>query len=190
MNIFVLHKKPKECVKLYCDQHVRKMILETAQLLSFAHYEAGTKLKYHRIYKDSKGHHNHPCAKWLYRSQANYRWLVKLGMYLCKEYTFRFNKTHATQKVMVYLKNHVPDLPDVPITQFELCMPKQYHFISVIRDRTVFRDTIKSYKRYYRAEKQTFKRGPAVWTKRDKPDFLIPIELFVPEMPWKSPLNG
>lgn len=175
MNIFILHKDIKTNTQFYCDQHVRKMILETAQLLSFAQYETDNKIKYPRIYKDSKSHHNHPCAKWLYRSKDNYKYLAKLGMALCKEYTFRFGKIHKTQKVMEYLKSHVPPLPDIGMTPFELCMPKEYHFISLVKDKTVFRDAIKSYKRYYRVEKQTFKRGPAIWTKRDKPDFLIPI---------------
>ena len=34
MNIFMLHEDPEENVKLHCDKHVVKMILEYAQMLS------------------------------------------------------------------------------------------------------------------------------------------------------------
>ena len=37
MNIFYLHSEPDQCAKWHCDQHVTKMILEYAQLLSTAH---------------------------------------------------------------------------------------------------------------------------------------------------------
>ena len=32
MNIFVLHKEPEKAAHMACDQHVVKMILETAGL--------------------------------------------------------------------------------------------------------------------------------------------------------------
>ena len=174
MNIFILHKDPKQNVKLYCDQHVRKMILETAQLLSFAHYHHHSRAKKEKIYKDSKSHTNHPCALWVRESWANYDYLCKLGMALCKEYTYRWGKIHKTETVLKYLSKIRPVLPLTSLTPFNLCMPKEYHFISKIENKTVFRDAIKSYRRYYKAEKQTFKNGPATWTKRNKPEFLIP----------------
>jgi hypothetical protein len=37
MNIFYLSDDPVQCAKWHCDQHVTKMILEYAQLLSTAH---------------------------------------------------------------------------------------------------------------------------------------------------------
>jgi len=37
MNIFYLSEDPVQCAKWHCDQHVTKMILEYAQLLSTAH---------------------------------------------------------------------------------------------------------------------------------------------------------
>jgi hypothetical protein len=51
MNIFILHKNPKTGAKYHSDQHVRKMILETAQLLSFAHYRHYSRAKLGKIYK-------------------------------------------------------------------------------------------------------------------------------------------
>lgn len=172
MNIFILHKNPKTNAKYYCDQHVRKMILETAQLLSFAHYRSPSRAKKDKIYKDSKSHGMHPCAIWVRQSSDNYNYLCKIGLALCREYTHRFGKIHKTQAVLKYLSLRRPELPLIPITPFALAMPKEYQFISKIENKTVFRDAVKSYRRYYKAEKLEFKRGPATWTNRKKPPFL------------------
>lgn len=37
MNIFVLDEVPQQAARMHCDQHIYKMILEYAQLLSTAH---------------------------------------------------------------------------------------------------------------------------------------------------------
>lgn len=37
MNIFYLHESPAFAAEMHCDQHVRKMLIESAQLLSTAH---------------------------------------------------------------------------------------------------------------------------------------------------------
>ena len=37
MNIFYLHKDPRQCAQMHCDKHVVKMIVEYAQLMSTAH---------------------------------------------------------------------------------------------------------------------------------------------------------
>lgn len=156
----------KKCASLYCDQHIRKMILETAQLLSFAHHRFPNGARENKIYKYSKGHGNHPCAKWVYESQENYNWLVNLGWALIVEYKFRFGKDHATATVMGYLKRKMPALPQVPMTPFALVMPEEYWHIEKVSKPNVIYNPVKSYRKYYAAEKQEFKRGPALYTKR------------------------
>ena len=37
MNLFYLHKNPITAAQMHCDQHVVKMLVETAQMLSTAH---------------------------------------------------------------------------------------------------------------------------------------------------------
>ena len=41
MNIFFLSLNPGICAKMHCDAHVRKMILEYAQMLCSAHHVCG-----------------------------------------------------------------------------------------------------------------------------------------------------
>ena len=52
MNIFYLHHDPKLCAQYHVDKHVVKMILETAQLLSTAHWLSGGEGPYRATHKN------------------------------------------------------------------------------------------------------------------------------------------
>jgi hypothetical protein len=54
MNIFVLQKDPRTAAVEHCDQHVRKMIIEYAQMLSTAHRLLDGKMVPVRVNKRSK----------------------------------------------------------------------------------------------------------------------------------------
>lgn len=97
MNIFALDQSPKKCAISLDDLRLRKMILETAQLLTAgisAHYEDYYQQYHHALYKLT--HKNHPITKWVMSSIENFNWLVDYFYNLCDEYKFRFGKTHAT----------------------------------------------------------------------------------------------
>lgn len=74
MNIFVLHPNPAICASYHCDQHLHKMILESAQMLSVAMLQWAPATK--GLYKPT--HINHPCTLWTCESFANAMWLVSL----------------------------------------------------------------------------------------------------------------
>lgn len=153
MNIFVLDPNPIEAAKMQCDKHVVKMILETAQLLCSI-YEPGT-----APYK--RTHYNHPCAIWTRESMDNYYWLVEHGFALCKEYTFRYNKTHKSYHVIEWcsklqnLCDNKIEFQSVGQTPFPKCMP----------DDCKSNDVVQSYRKYYREHKKDI----AKWTKRMQP---------------------
>ena len=116
MNIFYLHKDPKTCAEMHCDKHVVKMVLEYAQLLSTAHrvLDGDEWADKAQLYKAT--HKNHPSAIWARESAGNYFWLNKLFQELCKEYTKRYGKTHATQ---FKLANNLCVLPNSLNTGYE-----------------------------------------------------------------------
>ena len=120
MNIFYLHDNPKVCSQYHVDKHVVKMILETAQLLSTAHWLSGGEGPYRATHK------NHPSAIWARSNKSNYRWLCELGMELCKEYTHRYGKIHKTQQHLEWLTKNIPNIPNGKFTQPTLAMPDQY----------------------------------------------------------------
>ena len=71
-----------------CDKHVVKMTCETAQLLSTVHPPALAPYKH--------THLNHPCAKWARYSLETYQWLLRYGINLGIEFTYRYGKTHKS----------------------------------------------------------------------------------------------
>ena len=157
MNIFILHSQPEWAAIMHCDKHVVKMIVETAQLLSTAleqhqpeWFEPGS------VYKPT--HANHPCAVWVRETWANYMWTWRLLVALCKEYTFRYKKTHATARHIDALC--VPSQAVAPsrITQPAQAMPEKYK-----RPKK----PVAAYRAYYIGDKARI----ATWKNRQAPEW-------------------
>lgn len=151
MNIFVLSVIPSEAAEYHCDKHVVKMILETAQLLYTAHWILDPETLSPTAYR--KTHVNHPCAIWARESIENYRWLSELGLCLCREYTYRYGKTHKTEEHLKWLSNNFPPLPTVERTPFRMAMPDEFKNA----------DPVLAYHAYYLGAKErmlTFSKRP------------------------------
>jgi hypothetical protein len=163
MNIFFLSKDPVKAARVQCDQHVVKMILETAQMLSTVAHE----YKYHNtpgIYKPT--HANHPMTKWVNTHKNNYLWACEHGLALCDEYTKRYGKVHKSQKLIQILYDLCKSVftfgggecNSTFITPPPLCMPDEFK-----QD-----DFVKAYKEYYKAKLLSWKIPPR-W-RLDEPD--------------------
>jgi len=156
MNIFFLSLDPNEAARLHCDKHVVKMILETAQLLYCAHWVYESPLP-EGAYR--KTHPNHPSARWIRESLANYTWLCRLGLALCAEFTFRYGKIHKTQAHLEWLSANAPvTLVDIGWTLPRLAMPDEFKH----------QDPVIAYRMYYVGAKVRL----LSYTKRLVPDFL------------------
>jgi hypothetical protein len=171
MNIFVLSLKPKEAAKWHVNKHCVKMILEAAQLLCTAHRLLDGKLiligkrKHWKVEENDDilykaTHVNHPCAKWARGSLGNYNWLYEYFIELCKEYTYRYEKTHLTEKKLgKILKTPPKNLKSKDLTPFAQAMPDKYKNS----------DVTKAYRKYYINDKNHL----ADWKKREKPLWFI-----------------
>ena len=160
MNIFYLDRDPVIAAQMMCDKHVVKMILESAQMLSTAHRVLDGDYRADRggFYKIA--HKNHPSTIWVRASSENYRWLWKHFDALLKEYTHRYGKHHATERLRNIL--YMPPLNivhGVPLTDPPQCMPE------VCKGE----DTVLAYQNYYIIEKSGFAR----WTKREIPTWFL-----------------
>jgi hypothetical protein len=154
MNIFVLDLDVKKCAKYHVNRHCTKMIVEYAQLLCGVHHvvESGYDIPY------KLSHKNHPSAIWARECMENYIWLCDLGLELCKEYTYRYEKRHKSQAVIEWCLIHKPKLKyNSDITPFALAMP----------DECKVGDAVDSYREYYRTEK----RKLAKWKGRELPEW-------------------
>jgi len=155
MNIFVLDENPNIAASMACDKHVVKMIVETAQMMctvvsSYCHDTP---------YRPT--HAKHPCTLWAGQSRANWDWLIKYGMSLCKEYTGRYDRTHKSQDVIEWCAARDISLPLREQTPFAQAMPPQY------RDP----NPVVAYRSYYHGEKSKFakwKHGAPRWWSQDE----------------------
>lgn len=160
---------------MHIDKHTVKMILEYAQLLSTAHRvldgtqhiglsKGGRKqtrfvLSDHRestLY--SATHINHPSAKWCRHTRDNYRWLYALFTYCLSEYTYRYGKAHACEKLRDVLCEPPQNIPVGEFSPPWRAMPD---------DVKIGDDSLLSYRNYY----ITHKRKMARWTNREMPDW-------------------
>jgi hypothetical protein len=158
MNIFFLDRDIATSAKMHCDKHVVKMILEYAQLLSSAHHIAGIPLE--GIYK--KTHINHPCAVWVRQSTSHYEYLFNLMHSLMHEYTYRYGKHHATERLLPLLNEKPRFMNQMHWNDPPQCMPDQYKKACVVD----------AYRHYYIGEKHSF----AKWKNRDVPFWYRPVD--------------
>jgi len=134
MNIFYLSHDPKHCAELQCDKHVVKMILETAQLLSTAHWELGGEGPYKVTHK------NHPSAVWARSGRKQYEWLYAHFKALSDEYTLRYGKVHKTwERCSEALSEPPKGIPDTDWSSPPQCMPDSCkHSAVVVAYRTYY----------------------------------------------------
>ena len=180
MNIFYLSHDVTECARQHTDKHCVKMILEYAQLLSTAHRfldgeqiiglsKSGRKAKRWKLNDGredilySATHINHPSAVWARASAENYIWLSQLLRALCKEYTYRYGKTHKVEHsgLLFALANNVPT--NIPVSagfsEPTPAMPDEYK---------VKGSSVESYRKYYLGTKTRMFN----WKNRNIPEWV------------------
>ena len=163
MNIFFLHYNPTICAKYHVDRHVVKMILETCQLLCTAIQLTKEINDPEPPYK--KTHENHPSSIWSRKSKKNWSWLKELGIALCKEYTYRYNKIHKCENIIKNL--NCPNLSDDEFTEPSQAMPDEY------KDKS----SIIAYRLYYACGKKHLHhhKNRHAWKNRKIPKFISVI---------------
>lgn len=155
MNIFILDWDHTICAQWHCDKHVVKMPLETAQMLSTVHWRYGVDGPYKAV------HQKHPCTLWAGQTVENYRWLWQLGMALCHEYTYRYQKVHACQRVLAIMRCPPIDLQARGFTRPAQAMPDEYKH----------HDARLAYQQYYIGEKARL----STWKNRPTPPFMTEV---------------
>ena len=171
MNIFVTDFCPIKSAQVLPDKHIVKMPLETCQMLSivaskkWGHGFGDLPRLDGTPYKTEKGaFRNHPCTIW---AQQNWSWLIRHGLALCDEYTYRYGKVHSCEKTLLHAEMIFPFqyLRSVAdhATVFARAMPDQWKY-----DDTI--DDITAYKRYIASKpwvKDNYLRKP-----ERKPDWI------------------
>jgi len=160
MNVFVLDLDPAVAARYHNDAHVRKMIVESGQILSSALRANGVQSSI--LYKET--HKNHPCTRLAATNRSNFLWVLTLMEELGREYTHRSGKTHKSMGIVSEIHRHQYVIPDGSNLGFVQAMPDKYKSP----------DTVMAYRDYYKNEKKFMKDGRLmeVYTNRATPDFL------------------
>ena len=177
MNIFYLSNNPTNCAQQHVDKHVVKMTLEYGQLMSTAHrvldgqpYYGKTKNNRNIqrwLLPDSReevvwkaSHFNHPSGIWVRQSADHYTWLYSLWLEMLSEYTHRYGKHHAAERMKPVFSTLPKNIPHLGwLSEPPPAMPDEYKVGNVIQ----------SYRNYYMGDKKSF----ASWKNRDMPTWFI-----------------
>ncbi len=101
-------------------------------------------------------------TKWVRESKENFDWTVQYCFALCKEYTFRYGRTHAGERIANWYNDNLPQLPQLGFTEPPRCFSTFADKIPVTP--SVYED----YRQYYRIAKSHL----FVWKNRPAPSWL------------------
>jgi hypothetical protein len=166
VNIFFTHLNPTIAAEFCCDAHVRKMLVESTQMLANVyHMEGATVPPPSRAdgAPYAKSHWNHPCAVWVREDFKHFDWLRVHAYGLLNEWKLRFKTPHACEAALNYMTYNLPT-PWLTTNTFlcpPLAMPEEF--------RSRVASPIGSYRNYIRRAKQHLH----TWTVRPPPTWLI-----------------
>lgn len=148
MNIFYLNSDPKVAAREVCAVHVRKMIVESTQMLSTAHHilDCNNPTSAHLVGNPppsdwyltvlmKPSHANHPSNIWVRQNRNHYKWLAQYTLELLAIYKNLTGKTHKCELERSDIYTTLPiNLPSGMFTPPPMCMPDEYkHKYSVVR---------------------------------------------------------
>lgn len=172
MNIFVLDSDPKIAASYHCDQHLHKMVLESAQIVSTAMIQRGFHIP--GLYRQT--HPNHPCTRWAAASNNNISWICELAAELDQIRQSVSNcGSHASMEIIKLVSDYLSP------TAFPLTSPSNHTpFIfagpAIISIRPG--STIEHYKQYYRKKHNNWlldKGAGMSYKGRPVPDFMADL---------------
>jgi hypothetical protein len=151
VNVFACHSNPATAASWLADQHVVKMTLETAQILSTVLVEEGYPGA--GLYKPT--HRNHPCVVAAKRVPGYFGWTALHGLALGEEYRIRFEKTHGALKVVQKAWDLSPR-KNIHPESWALAMPDEFKVL----------DAQESYKLYLKAKYKEWRDKGGQYTPR------------------------
>ena len=175
MNVFYLDHDPVTAAIWLCDQHVSKMILESAQMMC-------TAIRIHLGLEDTPREELPEDLKWLYRtahpkhgstiwvgtSYANFKWTFQHVVQMHGQHSIRFGTRHNSYRVAraawLYVMKKKKTKDRVPFPM-EGRTPPYMAFGPELEHLKDPKDPVGSYRKFYIADKAKF----ATWTNSEPP---------------------
>ncbi len=168
LNIFFVHINPTLAAIALPDAHIRKMVVESTQLLANA-YHLERAVRPPPVTSEGKPYRpaflNHPAAKWAVEDFKQWDWLRMHAISLANEFEYRWAQPHATLAALRYMTENLP-LAWMTNREFyapPMLMPDEY--------KSRIAGHIKSYREYIRRGK----RHLHTWTRRLPPLWLVDL---------------
>lgn len=175
MNVFYIDHDPVTAATWLCDQHVSKMILESAQMMCTAirmnlglddvpREELPHELRF--LYR--KAHPKHGSTIWVGTSYDNFKWIFQHVVQMHHQHQLRFGTRHKSFRVAriawVYTMNRRGTKDAVPFVEKGLTPPYMAFGpdLGHLKDPA---DPVDSYRKFYIADKSKF----ATWTNSEPP---------------------
>ena len=160
MQLFILDLDPERVPEMLCDAHVRKMCLETAQILSSVIRRQGKKLPpgVPKPYNP-----NHPVITALDTAQK-INWTIRFNTALQREYSRRFGKNHAYSG-LTGIYHAVLFRPGTRIDPAGWTFARDFKDVEITEP-----DIVLAYREYYRHKKKILRRWH--YTGTGEPDWM------------------
>lgn len=160
MNIFVLDENPTKAAKMLCDCHLRKMCVETAQILSGVMLRRGMGLLDGMPKPQNT---NHPVIVAVDNSVMGKNWTLLYALNLGNEYYRRFGKLHAYDGLF----DEYDKLLNLPC---EGVLP--YNLAKCCGDLDVSdMDIVAAYRKYYTEIKKPQLQAKGLWKFTNREDW-------------------
>jgi hypothetical protein len=170
MKIFYLDADPNVAAQYLIDDHINKMIVESAQMLANCFPDSmlvsAPKTQKGNVRKHS--YYNHPCSKWVRSSVHAARWLCNHAAAMDWERHYRFNSERHFSIDFIYWAaenlcavmgddDHPMPAPAEAFKDYPLCH--------------VSGNSVQSYRNFYMLAKRFDKSGKPmdIWTRRGRP---------------------
>lgn len=157
MNIFVLDESPKTSARMLCDCHIRKMCIETAQILSAVMLRRGMDLTSEMPEPQNL---NHPVIVAVDSDPEALEWVLHLNYELHVEYRHRFQKSHAYSGIVMEYIDMLWNAGDGSCENLAKCCGELD-----VRDL----DVVTAYRKYYTEVKkpQLIEKNLWIFTERE-----------------------
>lgn len=176
MNIFVLHTDPQMAALYHCDQHVNKMIVESAQMLSVAvHQRPEPQFASIRKYVMKQAYENHPCTVWTRQEIAHMEWLCRMATELENQRCGSNSRENAASSVIRIVLETIQDTGcsgfELEASDFIFCGPQD------LRECNQF-SVVTRYRSLYVRKMQAWagEKHRMSYKGRPLPEFLAPWE--------------
>lgn len=170
MNILLYSSSPQECARALDDARLRKLQVETAQMLSTAVHASGIDKWRHLVMKPAYPHH--PVTKFVSSSVEAFCWTEILFREMVDESVYRFGKSFigSIELQKVFKSARCALLYGGAVSGFE---GKGLNFVNCARNKELGLDftdlPVHDAYRLYSNMRWLLDKKPPVWTGREAP---------------------